>query len=308
MSQVGAALVGSGNARVGMPAGIDVLRSGGSALDAVEAAVRAVEDDPNDHTVGYGGYPNLLGVVELDASIIDGSGRRSGAVGALQGYRAAITVARAVMDSLPHVFVVGEGAARLAAEIGLEEEDLLTPEAERVWRDGLSGREVGPLAGSMLSVMAQLATDPERAPGTVNVLARDRAGHLASAVSTSGWAWKHPGRLGDSPVVGAGNACDSRFGAAACTGWGELAIRAGTAGRIVSELSRGSGLDDACTVAMADVCSLDTGGHPPIMSLVAMTADGQTAGWTTATTGATYVRWHDALDAHEELPRAVFTP
>jgi beta-aspartyl-peptidase (threonine type) len=299
-----AVLVGSANADVGMPAGIEILESGGSALDAVEAVTRIVEDNPDDHTVGYGGYPNLLGEVELDASIMDGDTRRTGAIGALRGYREAITVARAVMERLPHVLVVGEGAARLAAEIGLEPADLLTPEAERVWRDGLAGRDVGNLAGGMLAVVSSQVADPERAAGTVDVLALDARGSIASAVSTSGWAWKYPGRLGDSPIVGAGNYADSRYGAAACTGFGELAVRAGTARMIVASLAAGVPLDEACQAALADIVLLDTGGRSPIMSLVALDHDGRHAGWSTEP-GRTYVHWTTGMDGPEQAPRTV---
>jgi beta-aspartyl-peptidase (threonine type) len=304
----GARLVGSANAAVGMAAGIEVLNGRGSALDAVEVVVRAVEDNPDDHTVGYSGYPNLLGEVELDASIVDGTTRRSGAVGALFGHRYAITVARAVLERLPHELVVGDGAARLADELGLETEELLTPEAEQVWRDGLEGRlPEGSMGARLLSRVATLATDPEHAAGTVDVIALDRDGNLASGVSTSGWAWKYPGRIGDSPIIGAGNYADSRYGAAACTGWGELAIRAGTARMIVAALAAGRSITDACRDAMADVCSLDTGGLDPIMSLVALAADGTFSGWST-TAGSTFVAWEDGMPTHHERPREVFSP
>jgi beta-aspartyl-peptidase (threonine type) len=299
-----ARLVGSANAAVGMAAGIEILRAGGSALDAVEAATRLVEDNPDDHTVGYGGYPNLLGQVELDASIMDGTSRRCGAVGSLRGYRAAITVARAVMERLPHVLVAGDGAARLAAELGLEQEDLLTPEAAQVWQDGLDGKAGAGVSAGMLSVMANLATDPERAPGTVNVLALDTAGNIAAAVSTSGWAWKYPGRLGDSPVIGAGSYADSRFGAAACTGWGELAIRAGTARMVVAALEAGSTLEEAGRAALLDVASLDTGGHLPTMSVVTLAAGGVHAAFSNEP-GKRYVFWEDGMKSFEEAERVL---
>ena len=299
-------LVASHNGAVGMDAAWDVLASGGSALDAVEAGTRLVEDEPTDHTVGYSGYPNLLGEVELDASIMDGVTRTAGAVGGLRGYRAAITVARAVMERLPHVLVVGDGGARLAAELGLEAEDLLTPEAERTWRDGIEGRlPEGSLAATMLSRVASLATDPERAAGTVNFIAVDGSGRMASAVSTSGWAWKYPGRLGDSPVIGAGNYCDARFGAATCTGFGELAIRSGTARSIVAALAAGASLDAACTAAMEDLATL--GGVDPgtvIMHLVAVDATGRHVGYSTRE-GTTYVVRTAAMSGHEVLPRTV---
>jgi beta-aspartyl-peptidase (threonine type) len=301
-------LVASDNGDVGMDAAWDVLGRGGSALDAIEAGTRVVEDNPREHTVGYSGYPNLLGVVELDASIIDGTTRRAGAVGSLRGYRAAITVARAVMERLPHVLVVGDGAARLAAELGLEQEDLLTEEAARTWREGIEGKlPEGTMASQMLSTVAGMAMDPERAAGTVNFLAVDAAGHMASAVSTSGWAWKYPGRLGDSPVIGAGNYCDGRYGAAACTGFGELAIRAGTARTIVGDLSAGVSLDDACHRAITDLGDLGVPADQIVMHLVAIDATGGHRGFTTRD-GASYVFRTDGMATHERAPRTVVVP
>lgn len=299
-------VVASGNGGVGMDAAWDVLAAGGSALDAVEAGTRLVEDEPTDHTVGYSGYPNLLGEVELDASIMDGTARTAGAVGALRGYRAAVTVARAVMERLPHVLVVGEGAARLAAELGLEAENLLTPEVERTWRDGIEAKlpDDGSVAATMLSQVASLAADPERAAGTVNFLAVDRRGCMASAVSTSGWAWKYPGRLGDSPIIGAGNYCDTRYGAAACTGFGELAIRAGTARSIVASLAAGVGLDDACATAMHDLTTLGVSDEQLIMHLVALDAAGNHAGYTTRK-GFPYVVRTEAMSGYETVPRTL---
>ena len=243
-----------------------ILSAGGGTLDAVEAAIRLVEGNPDDHTVGYGGYPNIDGDVELDASIMDGTTREAGAVGALRDYRAAITVARAVMERTAHVLVVGAGAVRLASEIGLHPESLLTEHSEQVWREGLHQR---------------LAADPEHAPGTVNVLALDDQGNIASGVSTSGWAWKYSGRLGDSPIIGAGSYADSRWGAAGCTGWGELAIRAGTARMIVAAMEHGRTGEDAAGRALEDLLSLDTGGHPSIMHAVVLGADGSHAGVST---------------------------
>ncbi len=299
-------LVSSGNGGVGMDAAWDILASGGSALDAVEAGTRLVEDEPTDHTVGYSGYPNLLGEVELDASIMDGTLRRAGAVGALRGYRAAITVARAVMERLPHVFVVGEGAARLAAELGLEAENLLTPEVEQTWRDDIEGKLPADGCGSAtrLSRVASLAADPEQAAGTVNFLAIDAEGRMASAVSTSGWAWKFPGRLGDSPIIGAGNYCDTRYGAAACTGFGELAIRAGTARSIVASLAAGIGLEEACASAMADLTTLGVAEEQLIMHLVALDADGNHAGYTTRM-GFTYVARTESMSGYETFSRSL---
>lgn len=297
-------IVGSANARVGMSYGWEILQGGGPAIDAVEAVIRAVEDNEADHTVGFAGYPNALGQVELDASIMVGEGRRAGAVGALRGYRQAITVARAVMERTPHVLIVGEGAALLARELGLEPESLLTAETERLWREKRhEGIEVGPL-----SQAARQATDPEHVTGTVNVMAIDRAGRLVSGVSTSGWAWKYPGRLGDSPIIGAGNYADQRYGAAACTGWGELAIRSGTAGQVVAALARGAQLDEACAAALQDLGSLaGTESRRMPMNIVALDASGGHAAFSTRV-GSEYVIQQDGMAAAEIRPRQVVTP
>jgi L-asparaginase / beta-aspartyl-peptidase len=301
-------VVASSNGLAGVEVAWDILAADGSALDAVEAAAKVIEDDPNDHTVGYGGYPNLLGQVELDASIMDGTTRRAGAVGALKGYRHPISVARAVLDRLPHVLVVGEGAARMAAELGMVEEDLLTDEAERVWRAGVEGRLAeGSRQADLLSHVASLVSDPEQASGTVNFLASDRRGRIASAVSTSGWAWKYPGRLGDTPVIGAGNYADDRHGAAACTGWGELAMRAGTARSVVAALAAGAKLADACTAAMLDLADLEEDRHRVLMHMVAIDAHGGHQAVSTRP-GHNYAWRTDGMSKAERAPRRVVEP
>lgn len=304
-------VITSSNGDIGIPAAWDILERGGSALDAVEAATRLVEANPDDHTVGYGGYPNLLGEVELDASLMDGTTLSCGAVGALKGYRHPISVARRVMEDLPHVMLVGEGAARFAAEIGMRPENLLTEEAAQVWREGLAGRlpdafrdAQGAVVAGFLRRAAELARDPERVAGTVNVIAQDRQGRIASAVSTSGWAWKFPGRLGDSPLIGAGNYADSRYGAAACTGLGELAIRAGTARSVVLYLKAGYGLEDACREAFRDLAALRHDPAQLIMSMVAIDRHGNHCAVSTAPE-RTYTYRADGMDAHAELPRLV---
>jgi L-asparaginase / beta-aspartyl-peptidase len=303
-------LISSSNGIVGMQAGWEILRAGGTALDAVEAATRLVEDNPEDHSVGYSGYPNLLGEVELDASIMDGATLRAGAVGALKGFRYPISVARHVMDELPHVFLVGEGAARFAAELGMAPENLLSAEAEQTWRDGLEGRAsldwhgVTEQVAKLLARSSKLVKDPEHVTGTVNFIARDGHGNIASAVSTSGWAWKYPSRLGDSPVIGAGNYADNRYGAAACTGWGEAAIRAGTARSVVLYLKQGLPLEEACREAFRDLVPIMRG-TPNAMSMVAIDRDGRHCAMTSAE-DRTYVYQAGDMGAPDELPRVVF--
>jgi beta-aspartyl-peptidase (threonine type) len=331
-------LVGSSNAAIGFPPAMELLRARGGAVDAVVAAVAAVEANPDDHSVGYGGLPNLLGEVELDASLMDGATLAAGSVGALAGYRDAIALARIVMESLPHVLVVGVGAARLAAEARLEPIDLLTPEAERIWRSRLDDRLPGHSAylARVRDLVAGLARDPEhpdpdpvlppdpasasvappdppgaptprplRVPddvhGTVNVIARDAAGHLACGVSTSGWAWKYPGRLGDSPIVGAGNYADDRFGAAACTGRGEMAQRLCTAHSVVMAMRFGRTLDDALTLAAEDLHALPDP-YKSEVNIVAVDRDGNPAAVSTIV-GKTYVVQTSEMAAAEVRER-----
>jgi len=306
-----AIVVASANGAIGLPDAISVLRAGGSAVDAVIAGAKVVEANPDDHTVGYSGLPNLLGEVELDASIMDGRGLRAGAVGALKGYGDAIELARRVMEELPHVLIAGEGAARFAAEMGLEPMELLTPEAERIWRSRLVGEDASTVAASayyqrIREIVGTVTSDPQLATeepphGTVNFIALDREGHLACGVSTSGWAWKYPGRLGDSPVIGAGNYADDRWGAAACTGRGEMAMRACTAHSVVMFLRFGMSLREAVTTALTDLRALDDP-YASEMNVIALDPSGNHVAASTSP-GRTYVYMTETMDAPVEVDR-----
>lgn len=254
-------VVSSDNEAVGVKEAVHVLKTGGTAIDAVEAGISLVEDNPNDHTVGYGGYPNLLGEVELDASIMNGRTLESGAVGAIKGYPHPISIARKVMENLPHVMLVSTGAERFAAEMGFSQQNLLTDEARDVWEKRLQKDMPEHIFSHLqeernLREWVRLATDPERATGTVNFIAQDSNGDIACGVSTSGWAWKYPGRLGDSSAIGAGNYADNRYGAAACTGMGEMAIRGATAHSIVFYMKMGLSLAEAGKRAVEDLNDL----------------------------------------------------
>ena len=317
-------MVSSENGRAGMTAAMELLRQGGTALDAVQLACRITEDDPNDHSVGYSGLPNLLGQVELDASIMDGRTLRSGAVAGLFGYGNPILLARKVMEELPHVLLVGRGAERFAAEVGMLPADQRTDEALRRWRERFT--EHGLIAGSSdhLSALAHQLTRPvvlrdqgvptspavattpgkrDDTQGTVNFLARDQYGDLASAVSTSGVAWKYPGRVGDSPIIGAGNYCDNRYGALACTGMGELAIRAGTARSIILYLKAGMSLEEAGFEALRDIAYLQHLPHQ-YMNFVVMTPQGDHAGFTTVA-GRSYLYMSAVMEAPELTARTL---
>ncbi len=245
---------------VGMPAAVAALRAGRPALDVIEAGIRPVELEPTVNSVGRGGWPNLLGEVELDACIMDGRTLETGAVGALAGFLHPISVARKVMETLPHVFLVGEGAARFAAECDAETGDNLTAESRAGWEKWLEEHVPEDVRARWpdvpLADWVRLTAVPETAGGTTVFLVKDAAGDIAAGVSTSGWAFKYPGRLGDSPVIGAGCYADNRYGAAACTGMGELTIRAGTARAIVLYMKMGATVQEACHEAAADLRSL----------------------------------------------------
>ena len=303
-------LSGSVNAHVGFAEGMEILRSGGSAIDAVIAAIRRVEANPGDHSVGYGGLPNLLGEVELDASIMDGQTLASGAVAALQGYQDAIDLARVVMDELPHVLVVGSGASRLAAEAGFTSRELLTHEARAIWDAPFTEAGTGDsYRVKMRELAGRLSQDPERprdSHGTVNVIARDRDGNLASGVSTSGWAWKFPGRVGDSPIIGAGNYADNRWGAATCTGRGEMAQRCCTAHSVVGFMRCGMGLSDALWTAAGDLHRLEDA-YGSEVNIIGVDREGRHAAVSTAP-GKTYIVMTGESEDIVELEREHVPP
>ncbi len=292
-------IIGSERSEVGLPLGMDILRDGGAALDAVEAALRACEENLSDHYVGTGGLPNAQGVVELDASLMVGSSRAFGAVGALAGYPHPVSVARAVLERLPqHCLLVGAGAALFAAECGFETAELLTDESRRLFRDALvpsadavEGERTATSAGDEAYRLVALdlvdRLTPHDGPwGTINVIALDSAGEMVVGVSTSGYPWKYPGRVGDSALPGAGTWCDLRGGGAACTGRGELSMRAGTARTVVDGLTRGEDLPAACRQALADAADLPDAFRAELRVL-ALTPDGRHGG-AAGQPGATY--------------------
>ena len=306
-------VVSTANGAVGIRDAMAILRDGGSALDAVEAGTRRVELNARDHTVGLGGLPNITGEVRLDASIMDGSTLRAGAVGSVRGIMHAITLARRVMERSPHVLLVADGAERFAREIGMKERDLLTEEAASRWREGLALRhpEVDPdgiagrdrlleLVGGARDSMrgwdppgAEEPHGPKDPHGTVNFLAQDRDGNLASAVSTSGYPWGYPGRLGDSPIIGAGGYADNRWGAAASTGTGEVVLRTLTTRSVVLYVRTGMTLADAMNTALADLRDLDDplAGH---IAVIALSPSGEHAGYSYRS-GEHYVYLDDAM-------------
>ena len=233
--------------------------AGGTALDAVEAALRACEDNLTDHYVGTGGLPNARGEVELDASVMVGSTRAFGAVAAVKGYPHPISVARAVLERLPQHACWSARGASCSPPSAASTRRISSPRSRagcvaalRRRTEAVEGEKTAHQPGDEAYRLAALDLVRRLAPhdgpwGTINVIALDASGELVVGVSTSGYPFKYPGRVGDSAVAGAGNYCDLRYGGAACTGRGELSMRAGTApARRRAAAPRGRPVEAAC--------------------------------------------------------------
>jgi N4-(beta-N-acetylglucosaminyl)-L-asparaginase len=225
-----------------------VLARNGSALDAVEAGARWAEADLCNSTVGHCGYPDRDGVLTLDASIMDGDGR-CGAVAAIEDILHPVSVARAVMEKTPHVLLVAEGAQQFAVSQGFEKKPLLTDDAREAWHEWLKESEYKPEINVERSGRPGDAHDHD----TLGILAIDARGGLAGACTTSGMAWKMHGRVGDSPIIGAGLYVDNEVGAATASGMGEEMIRNAASFLVVEEMRRGRSPKDACREAIERV-------------------------------------------------------
>jgi beta-aspartyl-peptidase (threonine type) len=226
--------------------GFDALRRGASALDVVELAVRLLEDDPT-FNAGRGAHLNRAGGLELDASIMEGTARRAGAVAAVSGVLHPVSVARRVMEESPHVLLVGAGARRFAKHAGAE---LCAPRSLLVGRELERWKRIR--AGARRLVTQEFSPGA-RPHGTVGAVARDRRGRTASATSTGGTQDKAPGRVGDSAIIGCGTYADDRRGAASCTGWGEPILRVVLAKTAVDALAKGSGPGAASRAAIVEL-------------------------------------------------------
>jgi N4-(beta-N-acetylglucosaminyl)-L-asparaginase len=266
--------------RTAVTAAAALLQKGQPALDAALAGAQAVEDDPKVHSVGYGGLGNALGTVQLDACVMDGQTLNCGGVAALENVRHPAALARRVMEKTPHVLLVGEGARLFALEQGFPLETLLTPESVAEWerRRPPPRPPLPPPAG------------PPDSHDTVTVLALDQSGAMAGVCSTSGLAHKLPGRVGDSPLIGAGLYVDGTAGGAGGTGVGEEIVRVGGSLFIVEAMRAGRGPQEACELAVRRVnaVAVRRGVHPAKVAFLALSPRGQVGAACTARTGFEY--------------------
>ena len=256
-------LLANAEAWPGFDTTVAQLQSGGTGLDAMVAGIAKVEREAKVRSVGYGGWPNMLGEMEFDAGVMDGTTRDVGAVGAVPATLPVSALALEVMRHLPHVMLTGAGARRFATERGFAIDDTLHPDSRRVWWERLqkemTPEQLAAFPDIALAPLSNAITDPERVRDTTVFLGRDATDGIGVVTSTSGWAWKYPGRLGDSPIVGAGFYADSRYGAAACTHTGEMTMRCGTSRSIVLALRLGHSLEDAVRLAVEELGELKTG-------------------------------------------------
>ena len=241
--RAGPVMVGSANALRGMRLAYPVLVDGGDPMDAAINTVKVTEADPDDHSVGLGGLPNEDGVVQLDAACMDGRTHNSGAVGALENILHPSEVARLVMERTDHCQIFGEGAYRFARSHGHEHVELLTEKARQIWmrwKESMSGNDdrLSP-KGPEDERYGALPSRFER-HGTIHCSVLTAGGEVVCTTTTSGLAWKIPGRVGDSPIVGAGLYCDAEAGSAGATGRGEAAILSCGSASIVDALRRGA--------------------------------------------------------------------
>lgn len=219
-----------------------ILGKGGRALDAVEKGVRLVENDPEERSVGYGGRPDRDGRVTLDACIMD-ENYNIGSVACLEDIKNPISVARAVMEKTPHVMLVGDGALQFAVSQGFKKENILTPESEKEWKEWLKDSKYQPIVNI-------------ENHDTIGMIALDANGNLSGACTTSGMAFKMHGRVGDSPIIGAGLFVDNEVGAATATGHGEEVIRTVGTHLVVELMRQGRTPQQACKEAVERIVKI----------------------------------------------------
>lgn len=272
--RVAPVVVASGNGREAVTQAMEVIQGGGAVMDAVIQGVNIVELDPNDRSVGYGGLPNADGVVQLDSSVMDGPSRGAGAVAALEGVKTPSLVAMDVMRYTDHHLLVGEGAQRFARSMGHTIENLLTEESRRRWvewrarlsdrDDYLTDEEANYRGGGGMEFQDEAdygdglmdSHDGVRPLGTINCNGVNLDGDIAGVTTTSGLAYKIPGRVGDSPIIGAGLYVDNDVGACGSTGRGEAVIKSCGSHTVVELMRSGMSPTDACLEALRRIVHL----------------------------------------------------
>jgi N4-(beta-N-acetylglucosaminyl)-L-asparaginase len=242
--------IASGNGLGAVNKAIELIKNGSDALDAVIAGVNIVEDDPNDMSVGYGGLPNEDGVVELDASVMHGPTNRCGAVASLRNIKNPSSVAKLVMERSDHVLIVGKGALRFAKAHGFKEMDLLTDKSRQEWlkwKETMSTKDDWLPPHSVEDKdIGSIKQHYETTRGTINCLGIDMLGNISGVTTTSGLSYKIAGRVGDSPIIGAGLFVDNQVGAAGSTGRGESNLTNCSSVLIVEYISQGNSPEEAC--------------------------------------------------------------
>jgi len=237
--------------------GWNILNRKGSLLDAIEKSANITELDPEDTSVGYGGLPNENGVVQLDASIMYGPNHNCGSVAALEGIKTPSSIARLVMERTDHIHIVGKGAQNFARAHGFKVEELLTEKARKIWlkwKENLSDQDDWfPPANNNY--------DEKRTTGTINVLAVDHKGDVAGITTTSGLAYKIPGRIGDSPIIGAGLYVDNEVGAAGATGRGEEILRSCGSFYVIEQMKNGKTAQEACEALCKRIIDINGGSN-----------------------------------------------
>jgi N4-(beta-N-acetylglucosaminyl)-L-asparaginase len=265
-------IISSANGVNALGRGMEILKKGGDTLDAVVVAVTIVEDDPKDDSVGYGGLPNEEGEVELDASVMHGPTGRAGSVASVRRIKNVSRLAKTVMERTNHVMIVGDGARRFAVAQGFEEMNLLTEHSRKIWlawkasssfnwRPGIDSPEWKekmsaifedtPEDQALFAYAQRVIAHPPT--GTIPCMAVNEKGDISATTTTSGLAWKIPGRVGDSPIIGAGCCVDNEVGAAGSTGKGEENIKISGGHTIIEMMRQGKSPTDACLEAMSRV-------------------------------------------------------
>jgi N4-(beta-N-acetylglucosaminyl)-L-asparaginase len=273
--------ISSANGLAAVALAVERMKAGADPLDAGIAGINLVEDDPNDMTVGYGGVPNEEGVVQLDACVFHGPSARAGAVAALEGVKNPTKVAKLVLETTDHVLLVGPGARRFADLNGFTHENLLTEKARKVWlywRQNLSDKDkwlepdeehLDPQVKDFLREYGRDEFRDPRTHGTIHLSAVNARGDLAGATSTSGLFFKMPGRVGDSPIIGAGCFTDNAVGSAGSTGRGEANILVSGGHLAVEFMRQGRSPREACLEVLRRIAAttrekrlLDARGRP----------------------------------------------